>query len=63
MSREIEAVVFDLDGILVQSEELWDAARRELADQHGIEWPDGAKYEEKIVIQAGKPFYIQGRKP
>ena len=41
MSR-IEAVVFDLDGILVQSEELWDAARRELAEEHGIEWPDGA---------------------
>jgi HAD superfamily hydrolase (TIGR01509 family) len=38
----IEAVVFDLDGILVQSEELWDAARRELAEEHGIEWPDGA---------------------
>jgi HAD superfamily hydrolase (TIGR01509 family) len=39
---EIEAVVFDLDGILVQSEELWDAARRELAAEHGIEWPPGA---------------------
>ncbi|MEA2468541.1 MAG: hypothetical protein QOJ57_2667 [Thermoleophilaceae bacterium] len=38
----IEAVVFDLDGILVQSEELWDGARRELAAEHGIEWPDGA---------------------
>jgi HAD superfamily hydrolase (TIGR01509 family) len=38
----IEAVVFDLDGILVQSEELWDAARRELAEEHGIEWPDDA---------------------
>jgi HAD superfamily hydrolase (TIGR01509 family) len=38
----IEAVVFDLDGVLVQSEELWDAARRELAEAHGIEWPDGA---------------------
>jgi HAD superfamily hydrolase (TIGR01509 family) len=38
----IEAVVFDLDGILVQSEELWDEARRELAQEHGIEWPDGA---------------------
>jgi HAD superfamily hydrolase (TIGR01509 family) len=42
MSSKIEAVVFDLDGILVQSEELWDAARRELAEEHGIEWPDGA---------------------
>jgi HAD superfamily hydrolase (TIGR01509 family) len=38
----IEAVVFDLDGILVQSEELWDQARRELAESHDIEWPDGA---------------------
>jgi HAD superfamily hydrolase (TIGR01509 family) len=38
----VEAVVFDLDGILVQSEELWDAARRELAEEHGIEWPEDA---------------------
>jgi HAD superfamily hydrolase (TIGR01509 family) len=38
----IEAVVFDLDGILVQSEELWDEARRSLAAEHDIEWPDGA---------------------
>jgi HAD superfamily hydrolase (TIGR01509 family) len=38
----IEAVVFDLDGVLVQSEELWDGARRELAEDHGIEWPEGA---------------------
>jgi HAD superfamily hydrolase (TIGR01509 family) len=38
----VEAVVFDLDGVIVQSEELWDAARRELAEEHGIEWPDDA---------------------
>jgi HAD superfamily hydrolase (TIGR01509 family) len=38
----IEAVIFDLDGVLVQSEELWDAARRELAADAGIEWPEGA---------------------
>jgi HAD superfamily hydrolase (TIGR01509 family) len=38
----IEAVVFDLDGVLVQSEELWDAARRELASEHDIEWPGDA---------------------
>jgi HAD superfamily hydrolase (TIGR01509 family) len=38
----IEAVVFDLDGILVQSEELWDGARRELAAEAGIDWPDDA---------------------
>src|SRR4051794_33788994 len=38
----IEAVVFDLDGILVQSEELWDEARRSLTASHGIAWPDDA---------------------
>jgi HAD superfamily hydrolase (TIGR01509 family) len=38
----IDAVVFDLDGILVQSEELWDQARRELAAEHDIDWPDDA---------------------
>jgi beta-phosphoglucomutase-like phosphatase (HAD superfamily) len=38
----IEAVVFDLDGVIVQSEELWDAARRELAEEHDIEWPGDA---------------------
>jgi HAD superfamily hydrolase (TIGR01509 family) len=38
----IEAVVFDLDGVIVQSEELWDAARRELAERHDVEWPGDA---------------------
>jgi HAD superfamily hydrolase (TIGR01509 family) len=38
----IEAVVFDVDGILVQSEELWDEARRDLASDAGIDWPDEA---------------------
>ncbi len=42
VSGPIEAVVFDLDGILVQSEELWDAARRELVEEAGLEWPPDA---------------------
>ena len=36
------AVIFDLDGVLVDSESLWDAARRELAARCGVAWPDGA---------------------
>ena len=28
-----------------------------------FEWPDGAKAEQRILIQPGKPAYIQGRKP
>ena len=38
----IASVVFDLDGVLVQSEELWDEARRELAAEFDLPWPDDA---------------------
>jgi HAD superfamily hydrolase (TIGR01509 family) len=31
----IEAVVFDIDGLLLDTEELWDEARREIADERG----------------------------
>jgi HAD superfamily hydrolase (TIGR01509 family) len=37
-----DAVVFDLDGVLVHSEELWDQARRDLAERTGRPWPDSA---------------------
>jgi HAD superfamily hydrolase (TIGR01509 family) len=39
----IEAVVFDLDGVLLDTEELWDEARRQLADERGARWPDDAQ--------------------
>jgi HAD superfamily hydrolase (TIGR01509 family) len=38
----IEAVVFDLDGVLVQSEEVWDDVRRALAAEHDVPWPPDA---------------------
>src|SRR5947209_7883646 len=34
----IDAVIFDLDGVLVDSEHLWDQARREVARNHGGRW-------------------------
>jgi HAD superfamily hydrolase (TIGR01509 family) len=34
----IRAVVFDLDGVLLDSERLWDQARREVAIQHNGHW-------------------------
>jgi HAD superfamily hydrolase (TIGR01509 family) len=39
---EIAAVIFDLDGVLIDSEGAWDAARREVASQHGGQWTDDA---------------------
>jgi HAD superfamily hydrolase (TIGR01509 family) len=38
----IQAVVFDLDGVLVDSEQLWDEARRDVAARHGGRWHDSA---------------------
>ena len=37
----VEAVVFDLDGVLVDSEPVWEAVRREFVSEHGGSWrPD-----------------------
>ena len=38
----IEAVVFDLDGVLVDSEQVWDEARRALVAEEGGRWTDSA---------------------
>jgi HAD superfamily hydrolase (TIGR01509 family) len=39
----IEAVVFDLDGVLVDTEELWDEARRQSAEERGGRWREDAQ--------------------
>jgi HAD superfamily hydrolase (TIGR01509 family) len=40
--RLIRAVIFDLDGLLLDSESAWDGGRRALVAEHGLEWRDGA---------------------
>jgi HAD superfamily hydrolase (TIGR01509 family) len=40
----VAAVVFDLDGVLIESEQLWDRARRELVEERGGVWrPDATR--------------------
>jgi HAD superfamily hydrolase (TIGR01509 family) len=34
----IDGVIFDLDGLLLDSEQVWDAAREELANERGGRW-------------------------
>ena len=41
----IEAVVFDLDGVIVDSEQVWDAAREALARERGGRWHDKAQLD------------------
>ena len=42
MSR-VEAVVFDLDGVIVDSEHVWDEVREQLARERGGRWHDRAQ--------------------
>jgi HAD superfamily hydrolase (TIGR01509 family) len=42
MSGTIRAVIFDLDGVLVDSEQVWDAARRQLTEDSGGRWSESA---------------------
>jgi HAD superfamily hydrolase (TIGR01509 family) len=39
----VRGVIFDLDGVLIDSESVWDAARREVALANGGRWPDDAQ--------------------
>jgi HAD superfamily hydrolase (TIGR01509 family) len=42
--RTIAAVVFDLDGVLIDSEGAWNEARREVALAHGGHWSEDAQH-------------------
>ncbi len=40
----IDAVIFDLDGVLIDSEQVWDQARREIVERTGGRWrPDATE--------------------
>jgi HAD superfamily hydrolase (TIGR01509 family) len=39
----IDAVVFDLDGLLLDTEQLWDEVREQLARERGGRWHEGAQ--------------------
>ena len=39
----IEAIIFYLDGVLIDSEHVWDEVREELARERGGRWSDPAQ--------------------
>ena len=39
----IEAVVFDLDGVLLDTEELWNEARLQIVEERGGRWREDAQ--------------------
>jgi HAD superfamily hydrolase (TIGR01509 family) len=42
LERRVAAVIFDLDGVLLDSETTWDAARREVVRREGGTWSERA---------------------
>ena len=39
----IEAIVFDLDGVIVDSEQVWDDVREQLAHERGGRWHEARR--------------------
>jgi len=50
----IEAVIFDLDGLLVDSEPVWFKARKDFMNKFGLEW---TKEDHKIQMGVSTEFW------
>ncbi len=53
--------MFDLDGVLLDSEQLWDAARRSLVQNEGGAWQDGATEAMLGMSSTEWPRYLRER--
>lgn len=60
MTGDVQAVVFDLDGVLVDSEQLWDVVRREVAAEAGRPWPAEATRAMQGMSTAEWSAYLAG---
>ena len=56
----VQVVVFDLDGVLIDSEELWDEVRRDLAATASRPWPDDATRAMQGMSTAEWSAYLTG---
>jgi HAD superfamily hydrolase (TIGR01509 family) len=57
----IDAVVFDLDGVLVDSEAVWDEVRKEFVEENGGLWHDGAQRDMMGMSSVEWSDYVRDR--
>ncbi len=57
----MSALIFDLDGVLVDSEQAWDAARKDVVAANGGVWREGAEREMLGMSSNEWPAYLVER--
>jgi HAD superfamily hydrolase (TIGR01509 family) len=61
VTDRIGAVVFDLDGVLVDSESVWDEVRRRFTQENGGHWHDGAQRDMMGMSSVEWSQYVRDR--
>jgi HAD superfamily hydrolase (TIGR01509 family) len=51
-------VIFDLDGVLVDSEQVWDQSRKDVVAEHGGTWKDSATTDMLGMSSREWPVYL-----
>jgi HAD superfamily hydrolase (TIGR01509 family) len=57
----VEAVIFDLDGVLVDSEAVWDDVRMRFVEEKGGTWRDGAQRDMMGMSSVEWSRYVRDR--
>jgi HAD superfamily hydrolase (TIGR01509 family) len=57
----MDAVVFDLDGVLLESEQVWSAAKRRLTLEHGGSWTQDAERDMLGMTSTEWSRYMRDR--
>lgn len=61
MDAGIDAVVFDLDGVLVDSEAVWDEVRQRFTEENGGRWHEGAQRDMMGMSSVEWSQYVRER--